>query len=170
MKYSGILLLLAGFLVCAPCRGEEAEATKAPAEERHSIFHKVALYIPNRVLDLVDIVRLRVRVGPGIAADARVTQLATVHVGAYDTVYVGLPGPRNQRMPKLPFGLERHTGVPVNAVDNPEDVKYGPDYGPTEIDLGLQALIVGADVGVEPLELLDFVAGIFFIDLRNDDL
>jgi len=31
-------------------------------------------------------------------------------------------------------------------------------------------LIVGVDAGVEPLELLDLVTGLFFIDLRADDL
>lgn len=86
MKYLSTLLLFAGFLACAPCRGEEAVAAKAPADEGHSILHKVALYIPNRVLDLLDIIRLRVRVGPGIAADARVTKLVAVDVGVYDTV------------------------------------------------------------------------------------
>ena len=35
---------------------------------------------------------------------------------------------------------------------------------------GVQVLIVGADAGVEPLELLDLVTGIFLIDLRADDL
>jgi hypothetical protein len=34
-----------------------------------------------------------------------------------------------------------------------------------------QALIkTPSDSGVEPLELLDLVAGLFFIDLRADDL
>lgn len=170
MKYSSILLLAAGFLICAPCRGEEAEVSNVPAEESHSVGHKVVMYIPNRILDLIDIVRLRVRFGPGIAVDARVTQLAAVHVGAYDTVYLGLPGPRNRRTPKLPVGFERQSGAPVKVVDSTDNDNFGPDYGPAEIDLGAQVLIVGVDAGVEPFELLDFVAGLFFIDLRNDDL
>lgn len=102
------------------------------------------------------------------------TQLVAAHVGAYDTVYMGLPGPRNRPKPKLPIGFERHTGsAPVaveNTPENAEKENFGPDYGPAEIALGAQALIIGADVGVEPYELLDFVAGIFFMDLRNDDL
>jgi hypothetical protein len=128
------------------------------------------MYIPNIVLDLFDVVRLRVRVGPGIAADVRATKLASVFVGSYGSVYAGLPGPRNRPEPKLPFGLESRSGVQVSVVDGTADSDIGPDYGPTEVGLGVQALIVGVDVGVEPLELLDFVAGIFFIDLRADAL
>ena len=44
----------------------------APAERQgHSLAHTLLFYIPNRVLDAVDIVRLRVRVGPGVALGAR---------------------------------------------------------------------------------------------------
>lgn len=50
MKRLMILLLSAGYIACAPCLGHAAEET-SPAAEPHSILHKVAMYIPNRVLD-----------------------------------------------------------------------------------------------------------------------
>jgi len=176
MKHSTMLLLLTGFIACAPCFAETAaekpptEEEKAPAHESHSAIHKIALYIPNVILDLFDVVRLRVRVGPGIAADVRATKLASVFVGSYGSVYAGLPGPRNRRKPKLPIGLESRSGLQVSVVDGTADTNIGPDYGPTEIGLGVHVLIIGVDVGVEPLELLDFVTGLVFIDLRDDDL
>ena len=46
----------------------------------------------------------------------------------------------------------------------------GPGFGPTEVGAGVQAGLVGIDIGLEPRELLDFVAGLLFIDLRDDDL
>jgi hypothetical protein len=176
MKHSTMLLLLTGFIACAPCFAETtAEKTptdekKKPAHEQHSAIHKVALYIPNVILDLFDVVRLRVRVGPGIAADVRATELASVFVGSYDSVYVGLPGPRNRPKPKLPIGFENRHGVQVSVIDGTAEGNFGPDYGPTEIGVGVHLLIIGLDVGVEPLELLDFVTGLVFIDLRGDDL
>jgi hypothetical protein len=169
MKRLMILLLSAGYIACAPCLGHAAEET-SPAVEPHSILHKVAMYIPNRVLDILDVVRLRVRVGPGIALDARVTNLAAVFLGAYETVYAGLPGPRNGPTPKLPVGLESQIGAQVSIADVTAEGAAGPDYGPAEIGLGAHVLLVGFDAGVEPLELLDLVAGLFFIDLRADDL
>ncbi|MDA3925922.1 MAG: hypothetical protein PF904_14595 [Kiritimatiellae bacterium] len=170
MKHSSILLLLMGFIACAPCFGETAAETTPSTDEGHSAIHKIAMYIPNVVLDLFDVVRLRARVGPGIAADVRATKLASVFVGSYDSVYAGLPGPRNRPKPKLPIGLESRNGVQVSVIDATEEGNTGPDYGPAEIGLGVHVLIIGVDVGVEPLELLDFVTGIFFIDLRDDDL
>jgi len=170
MKHSSILLLLMGFIACAQCFGETAAETTPSTDEGHSTVHKIAMYIPNVVLDLLDVVRLRVRVGPGIAANVHATRLATVFVGSYSTVYAGLPGPRNRPLPKLPIGLESRTGAQVSVVDATAEGNIGPDYGVAEIGLGAQALIVGVDVGVDPLELLDFVTGIFFIDLRGDDL
>lgn len=169
MKHSSILFLLMGFIMCAPCFGQAAEE-KASADEGHSAIHKVAMYIPNVILDLFDVVRLRVRAGPGVAADVRVTKLASVFAGSYGSVYAGLPGPRNRRRPKLPIGLESRSGVQVSVADATAEGNIGPDYGPAEIGLGVHLLIIGVDVGVEPLELLDFVTGLFFIDLRDDDL
>ena len=46
----------------------------------------------------------------------------------------------------------------------------GPDYGPAEIGLGAQVFVAGPDIGVEPLEFVDLLAGFFFIDLTHDDL
>ncbi len=43
------------------------------------------------------------------------------------------------------------------------------DYGATEFGVSVQALIVGFDVGVDPLEILDLVTGFVFIDLTGDD-
>jgi hypothetical protein len=169
MKKTWLIGLTAGYIACAPGLALAAEETHT-ASEPHGILHKVCLYIPNRVLDILDVVRLRARVGPGVAADVRATNLAAAFLGAYSTVYVGLPGPRNGPKPKLPVGFENRSGVQVSIADATVDGHAGPDYGPTEIGLGVQALIVGVDVGIEPLELLDVVAGLFFIDLRADDL
>ena len=47
---------------------------------------------------------------------------------------------------------------------------YGPDYSPAEVNLGAQVLIVGVDLGFEPVELGDFLAGLIFRDPVGDDL
>ena len=77
----------------------QAEAAEEAAPEQ-SLARRVALFLPNRVFDVLDIVRLRVRVGPGIAAGARATRPVSVFVGAYTSWFVGLRGPRGE--PRLP--------------------------------------------------------------------
>jgi hypothetical protein len=35
--------------------------------------------------------------------------------------------------------------------------------------VGFQILLVGIDTGFDPVELADFLTGLFLIDLRDDD-
>lgn len=132
-------------------------------------FHRVLFYIPNRALDLVDIVRLRGRVGPGLAAGVRATTAADAYLGSYTSVYAGLPGPRMRPIPKLPAGLETMTGAGVSVADATIDSGFGPDYSPTEFGISLHPVIVGIDAGFDPVEILDFALGLLTIDLRDDD-
>ena len=43
------------------------------------------------------------------------------------------------------------------------------DYGAGEIGAGFQLILVGVDVGVDFLEIIDFVGGIFTLDMMGDD-
>ena len=132
--------------------------------------HPILMYIPNRIFDVLDIVRARVRIGPGLSVGARVASIVTVFVGGHSTAYVGLPGPRGKPEVPLPFGLEDSSGPSLEpAKENNEETDRHPYYGPMEIGAEAQAAIVGINVGVEPLEALDLLAGILFIDLKGDD-
>ncbi len=170
MKRFLMASLMSGIILCTPLLGVAAEEQAAKTTQSHGVLHKIVMYIPNRVLDVFDIVRFRVRVGPGAAVDVRATKVASAFVGSYASVYAGLPGPRNRPFPKLPIGFESRNGVQASVVDATVSGGIDPDYGPTEIGVGVQALVVGLDVGVEPLEILDLLAGFFFIDLTHDDL
>ncbi len=132
--------------------------------------HPILMYIPNRIFDVLDIVRARVRIGPGLSVGARVASIVTVFVGGHSTAYVGLPGPRGKPEVSLPFGLEDNSGPALAPTkENNEKTEKHPYYGPAEIGAEAQVAIVGINVGVEPLEALDFLAGIIFIDLKGDD-
>ena len=149
-----------------------AAASDAAGEDRDegpSLIHRVATYLPCRVLDLLDVVRLRARIGPGAAVGVRATEAVDAFIGSYWTLYAGLPGPRGRRLPKLPVGLEAMTGVELSTVDLTTGGGLGPGYSATEFGLGIHALLVGVDAGFDPVELADFVTGLFFVDLRDDD-
>jgi hypothetical protein len=145
-----------------------AEVSQSPNEE--SPIHTALLYIPNRVFDFLDIFRLRARVGPGVHANVRATEALRLGVGGYSSLYVGAPGPRLGATFPLPAGIENHAGLEVSFVEMSSDMGSGPAYSSTEIGVGAQLVVLGVDVGFDPMEIADFIAGIFTFDLREDDL
>ena len=164
-----ISVLLAAALALS-LAGPAPAAEDEGAKER-TAGHKVLFWIPNRVLDLLDVVRLRGRVGPGVAVSVRATENVDAYLGAYATVYVGLPGPRNRRIPKLPLGIESRIGAEVSRADLSTGFWiFDPDYSTTEFGLGAQVLLLGADIGFDPMEFVDLLGGIVLQDPREDDL
>jgi len=145
----------------------------SPAEKevrpRHGWGHRILLYIPNRIADVIDIFRIRARLGPGLAVNLRATELANVYAGTYHTVFAGLPGPRGKPELRAPVGIEQERGLLVMGVDATDDLTHEPGYSSTEIDLGVQVLLVGAEAGFALVEIGDFLAGLLFFDPMRDD-
>lgn len=140
-----------------------------PPPPHGSIASKILLYIPNRIFDFLDIFRIRARVGPGFGASVRVTKYVATYLGAYATIYGGLPGPRMRKMPRSPIGFETYNGATLSVLDGTWDGGFGPDYSPSEIGVGIQLAVVGIDIGIDPVEIADFFAGILMFDIRDDD-
>ncbi len=164
---AGLVLGVAAFSPASLAQ-EPVEASQESPKARGAA-HRLLFYLPNRVLDVLDVVRARVRVGPGLAVGVRATEWATVFVGGYTTAYVGLPGPRGRaELPGL-LGPEIETGVRLLVIGSTTQGENSPRYAPDEIGVGAQIGILGADAGVSPAELLDLVAGFFLIDFRKDD-
>jgi hypothetical protein len=159
----------------AATSSEEAAPSASPAEPEeddggHGIGHRLLLYVPNRIFDVFDLVRARIRVGPGLAVGMRATELADVNLGAYTTLYAGLPGPRGKPRIPLPVWLEMYAGAEVSVLDaSTEGGRFSPDYGPTEVGLGFQAGLVGLDLGIEPWDFVDLVLGLVLLDPNGDD-
>jgi len=151
---------------------QEATAGKSAATENQGgIIRGTLMYLPNRLFDLQDMVRARVRVGPGTTASVRATKLVNASVGSHMTVYAGLPGPRNKPSVNLPVGLDNYTGIEASVVNlsNNNNAPFSPTYGTTEFGAGFQALLLGLDLGVDPLEVVDFAFGLLLIDIKGDD-
>jgi len=134
-----------------------------------AVIERIVLYIPNRILDILDIFRARVRVGPGFAVGARATEGASVYAGSYNSFYLGLPGPRLSPIVKSPIGAEVSSDIESGALSADADGEFGPNYSSTEIGAGVQAGIIGVDVAFDPVEIVDFIGGIFMFDPRKDD-
>ncbi|MEA2101122.1 MAG: hypothetical protein U9P80_00910 [Thermodesulfobacteriota bacterium] len=148
----------------------QGDVDKEESDKGPGAVHIVLAYIPNRILDALDTVRIRARIGPGFAVGVRATEAADLFAGTYTTVYAGLPGPRGRTIPRSPIGIESRTGIEASVVDVSTGLGFAPKYGKTEVGLGFQTFIAGLDIGVDPLEIVDFGLGIFCIDIKHDDL
>ncbi len=137
-----------------------------PARAEAGIITSIVMYVPNRVFDLVDIFRVRVRVGPGISAGVRATRPVSAYLGLHSTIFVGLPGPRGGKKIPWPVGFDVRAGAQASIADASEGTPY---YDPLEVGLEVQPLIAGVNLGIGVFEILDFVTGFVFIDLQGDD-
>ena len=175
-NYIANLIVLTASLLILPVRSEEKPTPETTPQEEvkvekegHSIGHKLLFYIPNRLFDVIDIVRLKLQVGPGLTAAARVTELGDVWLGGHTTVWVGLPGSRGKPKIPLPIGIDSKVGAKVSLVDLTAQAgdRY---YPPDEVGLDLHLLFIGAGAGVSVVQAVDAALGFLFIDISGDDL
>ncbi len=146
-------------------RTEEAAKTQSASGD---VAWRVAAYLPNRLFDLCDVVRLHARVGTGFAAGARVTRYVPAFIGDYGALWVGLPGPRGRAKLPLPVGTESQGGVEAGPALAGSG-SHAPVYGVGEVGAGGMVYIVGVDVGVDLYEVADFLAGFALVDFARDD-
>jgi hypothetical protein len=170
-----LLGLVTFALLPSAARAQEPSQTPPPAApattpaEPERAKHPFLMYIPNRLFDVLDMVRLRARVGPGFALSARATEAVDATLGGYTSLYVGLPGPRGKPRIPWPFGIENFAGVEVSVVGAGDEDRFEPGYGALEVGAGTQLLLLGVDVGVDPLEVVDLALGFLTIDIGKDD-
>ena len=130
---------------------------------KHSLLVNILLYLPNRLLDLIDIVKADVGVGPSYGAVVRVTSYGQVGYRNFDTwsLRAGLHGRNSpvfiERVKESGFFTNFHESV----VRKPDEFEIGGG-----VDLG----IAGAYVGFAPEQLVDFFGGLFGFDPLSDDL
>ncbi len=171
MRRTAISLLFLTLLpvpALADATPDEAEPQLEEREEEERTKHPILFYLPNRMFDLLDLVRARVRVGPGVAVSGRVTKPVSVTAGFYASIFAGLPGPRGRAKIPWPVGIENYAGADI-SVFGVSTKGFGPNYGMAEIGVGVQAGLPGLDVGLDPLEALDLLLGFVFVDLQDDD-
>ena len=167
--FLGMVVCLAAGLGRAAPLVAGADAMPVGAGQERSAAHKILMYLPNRALDFIDIFRIRVRVGPGLAVNLRGTEYLTGYAGSYKSVYLGLPGPRATSAVRKPYGREDLKGLMLVGADATDDTPYDPEYSLSEFTLGAHVLVVGADMGFDPVQLGDFFAGLVGFDPRGDD-
>jgi len=141
--------------------GDDVDEDVSPSASR-----RVLMYLPNRVLDLGDVVHFGLEVGPGIGADAMFTEW--LRAGAMKRWSKGMGYQTLRRSPFKSSDEEYAELGPVFFANDIEGVPWVID--PWDIRLEAHLLAVGAHVAVNPAEIFDFFAGWFLVDTRGDDL
>ena len=135
---------------------------KVVEKEEPTVLTQILLWLPNRVADFIDIFRADVGVGPATGGVVRVTKHFQV---GYRNVHplsarVGLFGS------DYPFLLESSSefGVSPAYIESKDR-----NVCNSEIGVGLDLFIIGGYGGICLQETADFIAGLFLIDLNDDD-
>jgi hypothetical protein len=154
------------------------------------VLTAILLYPVNVIADLADLVTLEVGYGIGLGAKAKVTELGALGLQASQgETMLGWAGGR----PSLRSGSDSFVdilGLNFRAGSYPADRAFGnvlipyatdgikqpnePPYQRSTDYYGIggrvQAAIVGVNVEFHPVQLIDAVAGLLFIDPLNDGL
>jgi len=172
-----------------------ADGSVAAPEARPNVGRTILMYLPNRLLDITDIVSLHVGIprlphlvtAYPVHANAHVTRGMQVGFGiSEDTLCVGKQY-ECRVMPWLQSYEEVSVGPvtlctlePTSGNDAIEFKKVGMLW-PTDLPfadhlldywaVGAQATVISVSAGAEvhPLEIADFLAWLFLVDLGDDD-
>ena len=150
----------------------------------------ILLYIPNRIVDLVDMFSLTVGFGPAIGAQAQITEYCALggEVGCtaqaikginrqygfaldngWDASFLMLSAETRERSDEM--GTVKHFYFESRGVAIQRREPY--DYHNGALDFwavgAKAAALVEVRFALHPVEIADFVLGWFFIDLKDDD-
>lgn len=159
-----------------------------PEAERPT-WARALLYLPDRLLDLMDVVTFDVHSGLGVFADVHATRALQFAAGARSTGGIGLHDHRSlgiksqgeAGLAALVGGVLSYAGGMVGTsgaygmadslagLHEPSDALYQSFRDYWAIGASATAVNIGAEVELHPLQLADFFAGWFCIDFLRDD-
>ncbi len=155
------------------------------------VWEKLAFYLPNRVMDALDMFSVEIGFGPVVRCEMMATEWVKGGVGvgasaravkSYNRQYgfclqngwywqLVTVGAEEMDRPDTTRWVqnfrESRLGIP-----NPEDRIYNVYTGARDFWRigGALGLGVEAEVYLNPIDIADFVTGWFFIDLKGDDI
>ena len=174
-----ILCIVLG-LICSACAGTMGGAAQQdnappPVEETvaeddddsdSSLLTTVLFYPVNRVMDILDILRLNVAFGPGFGLNLRATKFVQVGIENYMGVRVGLGKNGGLFFPR--YGL-LYTESEMLTMGLGLAYTGGGQRGFTEWGGTFHLGLIGAEAAIDVSELLDALGGFILIDFKGDD-
>ena len=179
MKKVLLSLLVAMTFFAAPVKGND-------------FVEKIALYIPNRLIDALDMFSFSLGLGPAIQARLMATRFVDVGAGAnllcykfyknynrqygfgveegwyWSFIFVGEESYSMIDSTRLVSRyVENRTGIPDPTTRTYDFFDGSRDYWAIGGALGF---LVDGDVYIHPMEWIDFALGFLLIDIKGDDL
>lgn len=161
------------------------------AVKKDTFLDKLILYVPNRVLDFLDIFDVSLGFGPEVKAQAWVTRYFSFGGGvggvaklikAYNRQYgAGLQSgwslsfmmlsAEDSEMYETTRGVQKYFAC-YSGIPSINDNVYNFWKGPRDIfSIGAEGAIFGElDAEIHPFAIINFVTGFFFIDLKGDNV
>jgi hypothetical protein len=152
-------------LACSLAAALAAPAAAADEDEGRPLLVSALLYLPNRVLDLGDLLRFGVDAGPGIGLDLQVTRALQVKLLSRFSLGVGY-----QTLRHLPVKLSADAAFAIGPLGGSPAGGLGWYRSDTDVRIELHLLVVGAHVAVDPVEWIDLPLGLIGLDPAADDL
>ncbi|MBI4879928.1 MAG: hypothetical protein HY812_09775 [Planctomycetes bacterium] len=163
-------------------------ARRVPIER--SLGARIGLYLPDRLLDLLDVLSFDVHLGLGVLVNVHVTRAVQVGAGGRATGGFGwhdhrslgvlaqtesefvLPGVGAQAYLGALAGTSGllATGDALAGVHAPSAELYQEYRDYWAVGVSVTAVVVGLDLDIHPLEIADFAAGLCTFDFLYDDL
>lgn len=148
----------------APIVAAQSEDAIGGVRRSATVLGALALYLPNRLLDLGDVVTVGVNVGPGFGVGGQATKAASAVASSDTSVGVGF-----QTFRRLPVCARSRTLVAVGPVRAPSLSPLGWRTRFWDVGGELHVALLGAHAYVNPDAILDAAAGFFFFDPSEDD-
>jgi len=162
-------------------------ARRAPADRYW--LTRVLLYVPDRIIDLCDIVSFDAHFGFGLWADIHATRAVQAAAGTRSITGLGWHerrslGTRRQAesgFTVLPFGVLASAGTlvgtsgvygyaaTIGGLHEPSDRPYQEIRDYWALGGAFTLAFVGLDFDFHPVQLADFAAGWLTVDFLNDD-
>ena len=180
--------LLTGMVFSAPLQAAESSAIQEFVDR---LPEKLVFYVPNRLLDALDM--FTVNVGAGVVAQARLMCTRVIDVGAgwgtvgkiykahnrqygvgieemwyYSLISIGEEHfSMLNNSPWVDNYVEMRAGIPDPSVRTYDFFKGPRDYWAIGGALGF---LIDGELYIHPLEWIDFALGFLLIDIKRDDL
>ena len=156
----------------------------------NSIAWGILLYLPNRILDVLDLLNVETGVSAGVGVNVNVTEYgalgAQISAGevliGLDRRHLSSRASIRESVEIFPFELgamgEAHASTggaraiayTKAGIKSPLDDVYQKSRDFWAIGAEVQLIPMAFKVGIHPVEMVDLLAGFFFIDILNDDL
>ncbi len=159
--------------------------------ERAGFLRRLIFYPIDRVFDVLDLITVDVHLGFGVFADVHATRAAQLAggvrslfgVGLHDQRSIGIKSESEVGVAALALGAQTlsgsSTGFPAGVITaagttagmhSPRGPIYQDYRDYWEFGASATVGLVGAGVGLHPVQLFDAIGGIFLIDFARDDL